>query len=136
MLADVLSRAPAEECVSGSQDQVGRLVAAVTEAQERSKSGESSLRSRQCDDLELRQVMEYQEGGKIPDDDKRARELTLSREQYLLLDGVLHFMVKDKTLRIIPPRGDRQQLFQETHGDAFGGHLREAKIAGVLSKRY
>ena len=32
MLADVLSRAPAEECDSGSQDQVGRLVAAVTEA--------------------------------------------------------------------------------------------------------
>ena len=136
VLADVLSRAPAEECDSGSQDQVGRLVAAVTEAQERSKSGESSLRSRQCDDPELRQVMEYLEGGKLPDDDKRARELTLSREQYLLLDGVLHFMAKDKTLRIIPPTGDRQQLFQEAHGDAFGGHLREAKIAGVLSKRY
>ena len=32
VLADVLSRAPAEECDSGSQDQVGRLVAAVTEA--------------------------------------------------------------------------------------------------------
>ena len=67
--------------------------------------------------------MEYLEGGKLPDDDKRARELTLSREQYLLLDGVLHFMAKDKTLRIIPPTGDRQQLFQEAHGDAFGGHL-------------
>ena len=76
---------------------------AVTEAQERSKSGESSLRSRQRDDPELRQVMEYLEGGKLPDDDKRARELTLSREQYLLLNGVLHFMAKTRLFELFLP---------------------------------
>ncbi len=53
--------------------------------------------------------------------------------QYLLLEGVLHYVEKDKTIRIIPPRCDRGQLFEEA---AFGGHLRDSKIHGELSKRY
>ena len=39
-------------------------------------------------------------------------------------------------LRIIPPTGDRKQIFEEAHAGTFGGHLREAKIHGQLSKHY
>ena len=68
--------------------------------------------------------------------DDMVQKLVLAREQYVLIEGVLHYMSKDKTLRLIPPEEDRHQLFDEVHGGMFGGHLREAKIFGELAKRY
>ena len=45
-------------------------------------------------------------------------------------------MEADKSLRIIPPTGDRQKLFEEVHGGLFGGHLREAQMHSELSRHY
>ena len=39
-------------------------------------------------------------------------------------------------MRIIPPQGDRKQLFDEVHAGVWGGHLKDAKIHGELPKRY
>ena len=72
----------------------------------------------------------------MPPDVKKAKELSLTAQQYVLLDGVLHYVEKDKTLRIIPPESDRRSMFEEVHGGPFGGHLRDAKIHGELSRRY
>ena len=69
----------------------------------------------------------------LPDDDKKARELILSRSQSALLDGVFK---KDNSLRIFVPECDREELFKEAHEGVFGGHLREAKIYSQLSKHY
>ena len=44
--------------------------------------------------------------------------------------------MKDKTLRIVPPQGDRKQLFDEVHAGVWGGHLKDAKIHGELAKQY
>ena len=43
---------------------------------------------------------------------------------------------KDKTLKVIPPTGDRERLFREAHQGAFSGHLRESKIHSQLSRHY
>lgn len=53
-----------------------------------------------------------------------------------MLEGVLYYVEKDKTLKIIPPQEDRKSLFTEVHSGRFGGHLRDAKIHGELSKGY
>jgi hypothetical protein len=82
------------------------------------------------------EIMEYLETGALPMEERKARELVFPRQQYVLLEGVLDFVVKDQTLRIIPPGGDRRQLFEEVHSGVFGGHLRDAKIHGELSRRY
>lgn len=54
----------------------------------------------------------------------------LSGTQYILLEGVLYYVTEDKTLRVVPPAEDRKQLFDER---IFSGHLRDAKIHGVLA---
>ena len=138
VLADALSRSP----VGGEQDPPlvpkETLVAAIesAEAQAKAKSGEGSLGTRQRDDPWLSDVIDYLEEGALPPDVKKARELSLTAQQYVLLDGVLHYVEKDKTLRIIPPESDRRSMFEEVHGGPFGGHLRDAKIHGELSRRY
>ena len=64
------------------------------------------------------------------------RELILTQSQYEVVGGVLYHVAPDKTLRIILPTGDRKQIFEDAHVGTFGGHLREAKIHGQLSKHY
>ena len=65
-----------------------------------------------------------------------ARELVLGGSQYTLLDGVLYHVERDKSLRVIPPLVDREKLFHDVHGGIFGGHLRDAKVHGQLSRHY
>ena len=133
VLADALSRAPVSTENEIPLVPAENLVAMVMGLQDSSKSGESNLCARQMKDPDLNQIMNYLENSTLPTEEKKARELV---EQYVLIEGVLHYVSKDKTLRLIPPEEDRHQLFDEVHGGMFGGHLREAKIFGELAKRY
>ena len=81
-------------------------------------------------------MIDFQENNILPDDDRKARELLLSRMQYQLMDGILYYVANDKTLQLIPPTTDRKQLFEEVHCGPFGAHLRETKVHGELYKHY
>ena len=97
---------------------------------------EPKLPSLQRGDPALREVIHYLENGVLPSDEHRARELTLTKNQYELVDETLYHLEADKTLRIVLPEASRQEVFEEVHGGRFGGHLRDAKIHGALSKHY
>ena len=57
----------------------GSLVAVVTpQSQDGTKSGES-IKDRQRGDMEMRRIIDFQENGILPNDDKKARELLLNR---------------------------------------------------------
>ncbi len=145
--ADALSRAP----VSQPADDIDcpfRIVAAVSvshpatsgencepmEAQ--AKDGDSTLPELQRKDPTLAEIITYLETGHLPPDERRARELVLSRSQYEVLDAILYHIEQDKTLRVIPPTSKREGLIEEAHGGRFGGHLRDSKIHGELSRHY
>ena len=44
------------------------------------------------DDDELRPFIEFLKNGSLPTDENTARELTLNKKQYVLLDDVLYHM--------------------------------------------
>ena len=92
------------------------------------RAQDRDLATRQHQDPLLRPVIQYLSHGEIPDDDRRARELSITAQQYVVLGCVLYHLETDKTLRVVPPECDRKQLFEEAHGGVFGGHLRGAKI--------
>ena len=80
--------------------------------------------------------MEYLEKGEFPDDDKRALELALTKSQYTIVDSVLYRVESDKTLRVIPPTSQQENIFHEVYGGRLGAHLCDAKIHGELSQHY
>jgi len=53
------------------------------------------LSESQMSDDQLRPIIEYLRNGSLPDDKNSARELTLNKKQYVLLDDVLYYMVAD-----------------------------------------
>ena len=101
------------------------------------KGGENlNIRKRQLDDPELKCIMLYVEDGELPRDEKKAKELVLGRSLYEVVNGILHHIELDKSLRLISPTCDRQSLFQAVHSGTFGAHLKDTKIYGELSKHY
>ena len=89
--ADALSRSP--------QESEFGIIAAIQEDSATAKGGEeASLGQKQRADPELVEIMQYLETGVLPADEKKARELALTKSQYLLQDGVLYRVEKDQTL--------------------------------------
>jgi len=68
-------------------------------------------------------MINYLEKGELPDGDKQARELVLSRPLYMVNNRVLYHVLSDKTPRVVPPVKDCRKLFMEAHEGVFGAHL-------------
>ena len=135
--ADALSRYPNSlEVPSSHADQPLAVVAATNPSWSEAKGGEPTLPKLQREDPQLMEIIRYLQDGILPDNDKEARELALTKSQYELVDGVLYHVENDKTLRIVPPTTHRKKLFDEVHSGILSGHLREAKMHGQLSRHY
>ncbi len=111
-------------------------VVAVTIPIAEAKGGETTLEKKQHSDPTLKKRIDYLTLGVLPEEDREAQELVLSKSQYQVVDGILYRVQSDKTLRIIPPTLDREGLFQQAHSGVFSGHLRDAKIHSELAKHY
>ena len=134
--ADALSRTLSESVSLAEPSEPPVVLAAIQPGEDLSKGGDDCLEKRQHQDPELTMIMEYLQAGTVPKDSKKVWELILTQSQYELVDGVLYHVEADKTRRIIWPTGDRKQIYEEVHAGTFGGHLRETKIHGQLSKHY
>ena len=90
----------------------------------------------QDNDPELKLLKDYMLTGQLPEDERKARELVISKTQFEIKDGVLYHLERDKTLRVVPPSDSRKELFDDVHNDIFGAHLRSAKIHSQLAQHY
>ena len=105
-------------------------------AESREECDEDTLSELQREDCTLLPMINYLEKGELPDGDKQARELVLSRPLYTVTNRVLYRVLPDKTPRVIHPVKDRRKLFMEAHEGVFGAHLRETKICHQIQKHY
>ena len=90
----------------------------------------------QDNDPELKLLKDYMLTGQLPEDERKARELVLSKSQFEIKDGVLYHLERDKTLRFVPPSDSQKELFDDVHNGIFGAHLRSAKIHSQLAQHY
>ena len=49
---------------------------------------------------------------------------------------VLYKVEPDSTLRVIPPKDQRERLFSEAHSGVFGAHLSDVKVHSELRRHY
>ena len=97
---------------------------------------DQGLSALQRKDKELLDIISFLESGLLPEDEKLAKLVSLTRSQYTLVDDVLYYVHSDGTLRVIPPTESREELFQQAHGGVYGGHLRDAKVYSELQHHY
>ena len=129
--ADTLSRAPLLDREDTTEPD--GVIAALNPPTD---SDHCALSAAQREDSNLAEIIVYLETGVLPEDEGRARTLVLSSSQYVLEDEVLYRVEKDSTLRIVPPRSQRQELFNEAHAGVFGAHLSDVKVHSELRRHY
>lgn len=56
-------------------------------------------------DSSLKIIVDYISDGKLPEDGKEVRHLTLRSQKFTVLDGILYYIESDKTLRVVVPQG-------------------------------
>ena len=132
--ADALSRCPIGESDDSAEDirQVATLQPDVVTA----KGGDPDLARRQRSDPLLAPLIEYHRNGTLPGEERAARQLVVEQQNFSLIDDILYRVMKDGTLRLVPPAGDRRELFREAYAGKFDGHLREHKLYHQLCSRY
>ena len=135
-IADALSRCPLPD--STDHHPTEEVVAAITRraARAETEDGEERLAVLQHQVEELAPIIEFQQDGVLPQEEKFAQRIALTSSQYTVLDGVLYRVAPDATLRLIPPRSLRERLIGEVHGGRFGAHLSDVKVYSELRKHY
>ena len=121
------------------EDKVTSVVLLVNSEDGKEDAATSSsehLAEHQDIDPELKQWKDYFLRGKLPEDEKKAREHVLGKSQFEVKDGVLYHVEKDKTLRVIPPSSSRKDLFDDVPKGVFGAHLRSVEIHSQLAQHY
>ena len=81
------------------------------------------LRQLQREDSTLAPYFSYLKDQIFPENETDAQVLVLSQSQYDIVDGILHDVEKDKTLRVVSPVARRRELFEEVHSGQLEGTL-------------
>ena len=89
-------------------------------------------------DPELKLLKDYMLTEQLPEDERKARELLLSKTQFQIKDGVLYHLEREKTLRVVPSSDGQKEFFDDVRNgiNIFGVHLRSAKIHNQLAQHY
>ena len=133
--ADALSRCPLPTCTDDHP--TAEVVAALSGTELQTDGAEEdNLAALQQVDEELKPIIVYLTTGVLPEDDKHARQVTLTAPRYMMLDGILYRVEDDSSLRVVPPHSCRRALFDAVHSGKFGAHLGDLKVHSELRKHY
>ena len=115
--ADALSRYPLPGKSKECDDVSFGIVAALPQVQD---CETTTIHELQRADPKVKQIIIYLEKRELPSEDKEAKEIVLSQDSFTLKEGVLYYIAKDKTLRVVAPASCRQKIFNEIHSGVFG----------------
>ena len=130
--ADALSRNPVDGAIS-------LAVQTIENDQETvDKDVLEQAKKLQREDTECKVRLAYLEEGTLPDDDQRARRLSLERPHFIVIDGCLFHENPHRPGKwcLVVPEQMRQQLLHEAHGGRFAGHFSEKRVYDLLRRYY
>ena len=97
-------------------------VAAIQPDKVSARGGDPSIIIQQEKVSGLVEIQMFRWDGNLPEDETKAHKLQ-EQSLYSLIDYVLYHVMKDGTLRLVPPTEDRHSIFQDARAGVFGGHL-------------
>ena len=142
--ADSLSRRPCTQC--GRESHIDNtVIAAERESTILTEKSPAELRQLQLDDGPIGLMLRAVEEGKRPSsDDVRgqgpdAQRLNQLWNRLLVEDGLLKRKHEDANitwLQLVVPHAIREEILQELHAGALGGHLGEEKTSSKVKQRF
>ena len=81
-----------------------------------------------------REIIEFLQSGKLPQDHNRAHKIILQSSQFTLVGEVLYYINrKTRQKRAVVPSHMRQKTLQETHAGRYSGHFSGRRLYDTLS---
>ena len=91
------------------------------------------LRDEQQRDPAERELSEFLENGKLPEDEVKACKLALQSSEFALVDGIVYYVnPKSRCKRAVVPCQSRQKILQETHAGNYSGHFSGRRLYETL----
>ena len=89
-------------------------------------------------DSQIREMVDFLREGKLPDDDQRARYMTLQRSLFMLEDEILYYLDRRQQYckRAVVPRHLREQLLSQSHSSMMSCHFSGKKTYGALIRHW
>ena len=85
-------------------------------------------------DSEVKQISEYIESGRVPEDIHRAHRLVSERSLFTVVDGILYFVDPKRRdrKRAVVPKQLRRRILEEAHSSRFTGHFSGQRLYASL----
>ena len=98
------------------------------------RSNPDHFATEQKKDSEVREILEYIEGGRVPEDIHRARRLVSEGSLFAVADGILYFVDPKRRdrKRAVVPKHLRRQILEEVHSSRFAGHFSGQRLYSSL----
>ena len=93
------------------------------------------LAKEQRKDQDVSEIIDFLEGGKLPEDIPRARKLALQAPLFTVIDHTLYFIDSKRrnTQRAVVPRHLRHDILKDVHSGPFGGHFSGPRLFKTLA---
>ena len=97
------------------------------------------IQEQQCSDIEVKQLLDYVDKKKLPDDTTAAkRVINQGHKGYYVIDGILYHedAMMPSRRRLVVPTQLRDQVLMENHDAMYAGHFAAKKMYGKVSQYY
>lgn len=137
---EVLSRGPVDPEPDCDVTQEEAQVAAVQESEGPPPQEVLSpdYAAEQMKDPEVREVMEFLQTRKIPEDDCKAKKLAAREALFTLVDGILYYLDhrRDHRKLVVVPCHLREVILRESHRGVYSGHFAANKLYNLLVRHW
>ena len=136
--ADALSRSPLETSTPEGEESDSPTIQVAAISSDLPEEVPPSVGRLQAEDSELGPVFAFVERDVLPDNEQAAHRLTMERDKYVLVDGVLHRVDDGRKgrLRLCVPVDMRESLMSEAHEGRFAGHFSPKSVYNKLAQYY
>ena len=95
------------------------------------------LRDEQLKDPVVKDIREFLQSGKLPEDQKRARKIVLMSPQFVLVAEVVYYVhPKTRNKHVVVPSHLREKILRETHAGKYSGHFSGRRLYDTLSSKW
>ena len=95
------------------------------------------LRDEQLKDPVVKDIREFLQSGKLPEDQKRARKIVLMSPQFVLVAEVVYYVhPKTRNKHVVVPSHLREKILRETHAGKYSGHFSGRHLYDTLSSKW
>ena len=108
-----------------------------TSARGTSVPNSEPFESEQAKDPAVKELYEFLQSGKLPEDTVKARKMALRQSQFAIVDGIVYYVdPKTSHKRAVVPSHLQERILREAHSGSYSGHFSGRRLYNSLTSSW